>query len=161
MATETKEVATSKEPITETKETTKVELKLQEAERALVPSWPSQAWGEMARLFEDLFSHQFPAVDIINRENDIVVRAELHGVLKEDLSITISNTSLTIKGKVREEKEEAGEYLRREISRRGTFSRTISLPVEVDSTKGKAKFKDCLLELTLPKAAKLHTMKIE
>jgi HSP20 family protein len=82
-------------------------------------------------------------------------------VLKEDLSVTISNTSLTIKGNAREEKEEAGEYLRREISRRGTFSRTISLPVEVDSTKGKAKFKDCLLELTLPKAAKLHTMKIE
>jgi HSP20 family molecular chaperone IbpA len=161
MATETKEVAAPKEPTMESKVTPKVELRSEGGEKGFIPMWPGQALSDMTRFLEGLFVREFPAVDIIDRDSDILVRAELPGVLKEDLSVSLGDNSLTIKGTAREEKLEKGDYLRREISRRGRFSRTLPLPFEVDAAKGKARLKDCLLELTLPKAAKLHALKIE
>lgn len=104
-----------------------------------------------------------PNVDVIDRENEVVVRAELPGIDKKDLDVTVSEDSVTIKGESRrEEKEEKGDYYRREISY-GAFSRTIALPASVDGAKAKASFKDGILELTLPKVepAKRHTVKVE
>ena len=85
------------------------------------------------------------------------------GIEKDDLDISVSDNLLTIKGETKhEEKEEKGEYYRCEISR-GTFSRTVALPSDVDSEGGKAKFKDGVLELTLPKIEKTkrRSIKIE
>lgn len=61
-----------------------------------------------------------------------------------------------------EEKEERDDYYRREISR-GSFTRTLALPGDVDSSKAAAKFKDGVLELTLPKVetSKRRTIKVE
>jgi HSP20 family protein len=121
------------------KEASKPEAALPEAERISAPKWPVQAWGEMSRFFENFLVREFPAVDLIDCENELIVRAELPWVNKENLSVTVGDTTLTIKGSTRpEEKLEKGEYIRREISRRGTFSRIITLPVEVDATRGKA-----------------------
>lgn len=107
--------------------------------------WP--AWPEMPEL-------RMPKVDVIDRDEDILVRAELPGVEKKDIEISTSDTGVTIKATTRrEEKEEKGDYYRCEISR-GSFARTVALPAEVESAKAKASMKDGVLELTLPKVEK-------
>ena len=85
------------------------------------------------------------------------------GVNKEDVHVTITGNRMTIKGETRhEEKEEKGDYYRCEISR-GSFSRSVTLPVDVDDTKAKAEIKDGMLEITLPKIeeAKKRDIKIQ
>ena len=89
--------------------------------------------------------------------------AEVPGVEKDDLDVSVSDNSVTIKGETkREEKEENADYYRCEISR-GSFARTVLLPSDVDTGKTKAKFKDGILELTLPKIKKTkrRTIKID
>jgi len=109
------------------------------------PDWP--ALGHMPRPFEG----KTPRVDVIDRDADILVKAELPGVSKENLEITTTGNSVTIKGTSRyEHTEEKGDYHRREISH-GVFARTVTLPAEVNSDEADARFKDGLLELTLPK----------
>lgn len=102
-----------------------------------------------------------PSVDVVDREEDIVVRAEIPGIKKEDLDVSLTDDTVTIKGTTsHEEKEERGEYFRQEISR-GAFSRTVGLPGEVESDKAKASFSDGVLEVTLPKAAKSKRRRVE
>jgi len=119
--------------------------------------WPS--WGELAAPLET----RLPKVDVIDRDDEVLVRAEIPGVEKEDLDVSVSDNAITIKGQTRsEEKEEKGDYYRCEITR-GAFARTVALPDVVDSEKVKAKFKDGVLELTLPKVekAKRHSIRID
>lgn len=95
-----------------------------------------------------------PKVDVIDRDAEVVVRAEVPGYDREDIEISVSGNMLTVKGETkREEKEEKGDYHRWEISR-GSFARTVGLPAEVDESKAKAVLKDGVLELTLPKLEK-------
>ncbi len=117
------------------------------------PNWPAAEWAE-ARL---------PNVDVIDRDEEVVVRAELPGVDKKDLDVSLSENTVTIKGSTqREEKEEQGDYYRREISQ-ASFARTVTLPAEVDGERAKATFKDGVLELVLPKRekAKRQSIKVE
>ena len=89
--------------------------------------WPS--WGELGVTFEG----RMPKVEVINRDDEVVVRAEVLGVEKDDLDVSVSDNAVTIKGGTkREEKEEKGDYYRCEISR-GTFARTVVLSDYVDS----------------------------
>jgi HSP20 family protein len=106
------------------------------------------AWDELARPLEG----RVPNVDVIDREKEMVVRAEIPGVKKEDLEVSLNNNRLTIKGSTRHEetRKEEGDYTRRELSR-GSFSRTVTLPADVDGENAKAEFKDGVLEMTLPK----------
>lgn len=112
--------------------------------------WDFPAWAEkMPHL-----SLKVPKVDIIDRNKEVLVRAEIPGVEKKDLEISATSNSITIKGSTRhEEKEEKGDYFRSEITQ-GSFSRTVTLPAEVNSEKAKTRFKNGVLELTLPKVAK-------
>jgi len=117
------------------------------------PSFPELALPEMKIL----------KVDVVDREAEVVVKAEIPGVEKKDLDISVGEDTVTIKGSSRhEEKEEKGDYYRREISS-GAFLRTVALPVTVDGSKAKANFKDGMLELTLPKTekAKRHAVKVD
>jgi HSP20 family protein len=117
--------------------------------------WPRLSWGESVP-----FEGKMPNVDVIDRENEVVVKAELPGVDKKDIDVSVSKNTVTIKGKVsHEEKEEKGNYYRCEISR-GAYSRTLPLPAEVDEEKAKANIKDGILELTLPKVEKAKSKKI-
>jgi len=121
--------------------------------------WEMPPLGGMAMPFEG----KVPRVDVIDRDNDILVRAELPGVEKKDLDVSITDNTVTIKGSTRhEEKKEEGDYFRREISK-GSFSRTVALPGEVDTSRPKASFKDGVLELTLDKMekSKRRSIKIE
>ena len=100
---------------------------------------------------------------MIDRDGEIAIKAELPGVEKKDLDVSLTEDSVTIKGSTRhEQKEEKGDYYRCEISR-GEFSRTVALPAAVDTTKAKASFKDGMLELVIPKteARKRCTINIE
>ena len=109
------------------------------------------------------FEMTMPKVDVIDRDEEVVVRAEVPSVKKEDIEISISGNMVTIKGETKkEEKEEKGDYYRAEISR-GSFSRMVSLPADVDESKAKAALKDGVLELTLPKLekAKRRTIKVD
>ncbi|NOZ51677.1 MAG: Hsp20/alpha crystallin family protein, partial [Gammaproteobacteria bacterium] len=82
------------------------------------------SWSEFAISAEG----KIPNVDIIDRDEEILVRAELPGVEKKDLDITVNDNTITIKGTTHyEQKEEKGDYYRSEISS-GSFSRTLSLP---------------------------------
>ena len=104
-----------------------------------------------------------PRVDVIDRDEEVVVRAEVPAVKKEDIEVSISGNTVTIKGETKhEEKEEKGDYYRSEISR-GAFSRMVSLPADVDESKARASLKDGVLELTLPKVekARRRTIKID
>ena len=104
-----------------------------------------------------------PGVDVIDREDEVLVRAEVPGFKKDDIEVTVSGDLLTLKGETSaEEKEEKGDYYRCEISR-GAFTRTVALPAEVDESKAKAAMKDGMLELTLPKLekSKRRTIKID
>lgn len=106
--------------------------------------WPQ--WPDMSKLLP-----QTPAVDVVDREKDVVVRAQLPGFKKSDLDVSITERTLTIKGSTREEqKEEKENYFHQEI-RTGSFSRSVLLPADVDAGKAEATFKDGVLELTLPK----------
>lgn len=117
----------------------------------------------MWRESEMPFKGKVPSMDVIDQDENILVRAEVPGVDKKDLDISVTDKTLTLKGKTsHEEKEEKGDYYRCEISR-GAFSRTVTLPHEVDADQAKAVFKDGLLELTLPKVKRTnrHTVQIE
>lgn len=106
---------------------------------------------------------RMPHVDMIDRENDILVRAELAGVDKKDVEIAVTDNTLTIKGCTRQEStQEEGNYCRCEIAQ-GAFARTMTLPCAVDGDKAKATCKDGMLELVLPKLepAKRRAIKIE
>jgi len=115
--------------------------------------WP--AWGELP------FGGRMPKVDVIDRDSEVLIRAEVPGVNKEDLEVSATDSSVTIKGKTQhEEKEEKGDYFRSEISS-GSFLRTVALPAFVDADKVKTKFSDGVLELTLPKVEKTRRRTIK
>jgi len=104
---------------------------------------------------------KIPSIDVLDRDDEIVVKAELPGVEKKDLDISLTHNSVTIKGSTsHEEKEEKGDYYRCEISK-GSYMRTVPLPHEVDDAKAKAKFKDGMLEITMPKVKKSHRRSIK
>jgi HSP20 family protein len=104
-----------------------------------------------------------PKVDVVDRDEDLVVRAELPGVEKDNVSVTLSDNVMTIKAESkREAKEEKGDYHRSEIYR-GTFQRTFTLPAAVDEGKAKASMKDGILEVVVPKIEKSrrHAVRVE
>jgi len=121
--------------------------------------WDTPAMADLTVPFETTM----PSVDVLDRDNEILVKANLPGVEKKDIDISLTKSSVTIKGQTsHEEKEEKGDYYRCEISK-GSYLRTLTLPSDVDDKKAKAKFKDGVLELTLPKleVAERHSIKID
>lgn len=118
-----------------------------------------EVWPEWGRLEQTL--EMTPRVDVIDREAEILVRAEVPGVGKDDLEVDLAGDLLTIKGERKmEETKEEGAFFRSEIAR-GAFSRTIRLPAEVTLEEIKAEFKDGVLEILLPKTEKTEHRRIE
>jgi len=117
-------------------------------------NWPSLWRRNNIALFDDMFEFEgqrLPSLDVIDRDADILVRAEIPGIDKKDINISITDNLLTIKGQSsHEKKEEKGNYHRHEISS-ASFARSFTLPGAVDSSKTVANLKDGILEITLPK----------
>ncbi len=115
--------------------------------------WPDEL-AAMTRL---------PPVDVYEEGDAVVVKAELPGMRKEEIEVTLESGLLTIAGKKeKQEKVEKKEYHRLERMA-GEFRRAIALPAEVELEKVTATFKDGLLEIRAPKseAAKAKTRRIE
>lgn len=92
-----------------------------------------------------------PAVDIYEEGDDVVVKAELPGVKKEDLDVTLTDNTVNISGeKKKEKKVKKKNYYKLEQSC-GSFCRSFSLPKEVQTDKAKSRFKDGVLEIRIPK----------
>ena len=122
-------------------------------------SWLQPSQWELPTLAD--FDMQMPRVDVLDKGKKIVVRAELPGVKKEDVEVTATDRSVTIKATTREEKkDEREDYVQREIVT-GSYVRTVPLPAAVDGTRAKAKVKNGILHVVLPKVGKSDTRKVE
>lgn len=140
-----------------------------------VPTSPSR-WGWVDEDFDQLFEGFFrplrpleeqthwdlvPAVDVSENDEQFTVRAELPGVKKDDISVTVENGVLTIGAETRSESEsqDSGRYIRQE-RRYGKYLRGLRLGVQIDEHKIKATYKDGVLELVLPKAETVKPKRI-
>ncbi|MDP3639481.1 MAG: Hsp20/alpha crystallin family protein, partial [Azonexus sp.] len=109
-------------------------------------NWPM--WGAMDGSLETI---RAPQMDVIDRDKDILIRVEVPGVEKKDVEVSVSDSTLSIKGRVhRELKEQRKDYFRCEIAQ-GNFSRSLAIPGGIDNGKINASLKDGILEITLPK----------
>jgi HSP20 family protein len=102
-----------------------------------------------------------PRLDVVERSNEFVVKAELPGVKKEDIDVSVENGVLTINAETRSETEEKeGDRVIRQERRYGKYVRSLRLGKAVDEKKVKATYKDGILELVLPKAEEVKPKKI-
>ena len=92
-----------------------------------------------------------PAVDIFETEGEIVVKAELPGMDRKDITLNLEKNVLTLKGERRFEKETKDENYHRIERSYGTFSRVFSIPATVDEENIRADYKDGVLKIVLPK----------
>jgi HSP20 family protein len=125
---------------------------------------------EMERRFDDFFSSSFsfmlplmpqpkmhemeeisPSIDVFTEGDDVVVKAELPGIKREDIHVNLTGDTITISGeKEKEEKVEKKDYHSVERSY-GSFRRSFSLPAEIEPERASAKFKSGVLEIRMPK----------
>jgi len=122
--------------------------------RGFGPSWlPRLRWPEEVEM-------PYPDVDIFESNSDVVLKAELPGIRKEDLEVDVTDDTITISGeKKAEEKVERKDFYRHERSF-GSFTRTFALPAGVESAKAKAAFKEGVLEVKVPKKEEAKKKKI-
>ncbi|GAB4368812.1 MAG: Hsp20/alpha crystallin family protein [Deltaproteobacteria bacterium] len=92
-----------------------------------------------------------PAVDIFEKNDAVVVKAELPGVEKDQIQVEVKDGILTLRGERKFERDVKEESYHRIERSYGTFLRSFSLPVSVDQDKVKATFRDGVLEVELPK----------
>ena len=100
-------------------------------------------------------------VDVTRTDDTYSVKAEMPGIKKDDISVSIDGGQVTIAGEVKKEKEEKkGEEVIRSERYYGKVSRSFSLPQEVDEGKAQAKYADGVLNLTLPVKSKAGSRKL-
>jgi HSP20 family protein len=137
----------------------------------LTPEPVNTLQQRLNRLFEETFlplvAEPFsiaawcPSCDIYETETEIVVKAEIPGVKKEDVKLNIQDNVLTLSGERKFEEETKKEnYLRVERGY-GSFTRRFTLPPFVDAKKISAEFKDGLLEVKLPKSEEAKSKEVE
>jgi len=133
-----------KKSLTIQTETVKKEPKAQEAKK-----WPSLGGDEEGQL----------TIDVYQTENDLVIQSAVAGVKPEDLDISIEREIITIRGEREKQSQENGDYFIQECFW-GPFSRQVILPVEVDSGRAKAIFKEGVLTIRIPKIQREKKMRI-
>ena len=102
-----------------------------------------------------------PLVDIIEDNNEYLVKAELPELKKEEVKVNVENGELTISGERKSEKEEKGKKFHRIERSYGSFLRSFTLPESVNADKVSAEFKDGVLSVHLPKDEKAKPKSIE
>lgn len=101
-----------------------------------------------------------PAVDIHETENEIVVKAEVPGIEKNEIELTLENNVLSLRGDRRFEKDTQDENYHRIERSYGSFSRSFQIPAVVDEASIAADHKDGVLTITLPKTQKAKAKQI-
>lgn len=132
--------------------------------------WAHQFQDEMNRMFDRALVPSAerrggvflaPPIDIVDNDSEVVVRAELPGLDKDQIQVSLVGNTLTIKGEKRSETEEKEEnYYRRERSF-GSFERIMDLPENVDTSKTDASFKNGVLEIRLAKKEEAKPKQVE
>jgi len=102
-----------------------------------------------------------PAVDIFETESEIVVKAEVPGMDRKDITLNLENNVLTLRGERRFLKETKEENYHRIERSYGGFSRAFSIPVTVDEEKIRADYQDGVLKIVLPKKEQLRPKQIK
>ena len=157
-----------------TKDVSKISTNEQHGYLSAFTEFENKVENMFQRFWHDSFNHEnipdifsrsslsaIPKMDVIDRDKEIFVKAELPGIDKKDLEVSITNNQLVIKAKTcHEEKEEKGDYLKQEISKSEVY-RSVILPAEVDDNNVKTSFKNGVLQLTIPKMKKSHRRRIE
>jgi HSP20 family protein len=126
---------------------------------------------EMNRLFDDFFGRPVartdwtegmwnPSVDVSEDKDNVILRAEMPGMTKEDVKISIQDGVLTLKGEKKQEKVEKDKNYHRIERSYGSFCRSFQLPTSVKSDKVKATYKDGVLSITLPKSEEVKPKEI-
>ena len=142
----------------------------------LAPLRPLRELEEMERRFEDAFGRTFPAIwrrhpeeercwvppiEMFEKEDSYTLKAELPGMKKDEIDVSVTGDTLTIKGERKAETETREEdYYCCERSY-GSFFRSITVPTAVDTGKIEANYQDGVLELILPKAPEVKPKKID
>lgn len=144
------------------------------------PTMDLSRWeGEMDRMMEDFFGRRFrpwwperwfrgdefemkaPAVDVFEEKDDLVVKAEVPGIDKDNIEVTLSDSTLTIKGEKKKQEEVKEENYYRSERHHGAFMRTVELPKDVQPDKVKASFKNGVLEIRMPKTEEAKAKEIK
>jgi HSP20 family protein len=110
---------------------------------------------------DDYYGAWAPAVDIFEKGDDLVIRAEIPGVDKDDVDITVRNNSLTLRGERKREQEITEENSYRLERSYGNFVRSFTLPRTVDASRISARYSNGVLDIVLPKAEEAKPKKIE
>jgi HSP20 family protein len=126
----------------------------------------NQFFDDTRRSDDDVMSRGdwMPAVDIFQTDqHEVVLKAELPGVKREDIDLKVENNTLTIQGERRQEKSVAKEHYHRVERCYGAFGRSFSLPNTIDSEKVRAEYRDGVLTVTLPlrEEAKPRQIKVD
>lgn len=117
------------------------------------------------RRFDDDLTQRgewFPPVDIYENANqEIVLKAELPGISREDIDLRVENNTLTLRGERKRDTEVKQEQYHRIERSYGSFSRSFSLPSRIDTEKVRADFKEGVLSIVLPVKAEAKPRQIE
>jgi len=126
---------------------------------------------EMNKVFEDFFSTAgfpslregglVPAVDIHETKRDVVITMDIPAIDPKDISISVIEDKLTVKGERKREKELTEEASYRAESVYGSFQRAVQLPTGVIGAKAKATYKDGVLKIAIPKPRKVVPREIK
>jgi HSP20 family protein len=128
---------------------------------------------KMNRLFEDSFLRSMdgeevvaqgtwsPVVDIYEKKDSIVLKAEVPGLEKDDISVVVEENVLTIKGEKKQENDVEKDRLHRVERTYGSFERSFTLPKTVDQEKLEAEYRNGVLVITLPKVPEAKPKQIE
>lgn len=117
--------------------------------------------AELTRASQQFSSGWMPAIDLHEDKDNLYIKAELPGMQKDDINISIHEGMLTLSGERKEDsKHETSEVHRRERFL-GRFQRTLTLPTAVNADKVKAAYKDGILLVVLPKAEEAKPKQIQ
>jgi HSP20 family protein len=133
---------------------------------------PARFWPEASELFESILKdfpfgespfqreNGLPAVDVMEKDGNLILKAELPGMEEKDIELTLEGNVLTLKGERKLDEKEERSNFRRVESYYGSFSRSFSLPDTADRDKIKADYKNGVLTITIPHKAEMKPREI-
>jgi HSP20 family protein len=129
--------------------------------------------SDMNRLFDSFFGRReaggsngygrrwIPAMDLVETDEAMVLRADLPGLKRDDIEIEVKDNVLTVSGERKAEHEDKGEGYYRVERAFGRFARSLDLPQGIDASGVKAEFNDGVLEVRIPKPEERKPQKVE
>jgi HSP20 family protein len=134
---------------------------------------PSRIWPDTTQLFDELFNdfpftrwnaarreNWMPAVDVLEKDGNLILRAEVPGMNQKDIDLKLEGNVLTMKGEKKSSAEENDDNYRRIESCYGSFTRSFTLPETVEHDKIRADYKDGILTITIPQKPEVKPREI-